>query len=420
MLSVMRKRKNNTRLLDSISRCNSRSLVDEVVKQPPGMCIIYRDDYDISIVDRAVKMNFRYLKQTLPELETELHTLEESTKSVSSMVEYNTLSRSISQLKHKIRVISEDIDVREYYNKSKVLIDKYKTLAKKVEAVDINAIKDTSQIEYTEQDIQRIVVISDYLTLASKYMDIDWVHEGQEDNTNMFCQACNYNLEETPPNQEGYQVCPNCGVIKYVTSIEKVVNTTQEVYTTKEYCDESNFKKAFIRFVCQQEITYDMEDIVNKLDLFFQSRGHSPAQYYRDQPVVKGWKKEGTSLKLLIFGLKSIGHSEIYEDYNIIGCNLWGWNVPDASYLEEIIMSDYRETQHIYSMMDKKKIERRSCISTQLRLFKHLQLRGFECNISDFKVPVQYETMRKQESLWKEMCDMTSNSSIYYIGSSNT
>ena len=65
-------------------------------------------------------------------------------------------------------------------------------------------------------------------------------------------------------------------------------------------------------------------------------------------------------------------------------------------------MDDYRTAQQVYDQIPK---ERKSCLNTQYRLFKHLQRRGHICKFEDFKVVKTRDILEYHDDTWRIICE---------------
>ena len=116
----------------------------------------------------------------------------------------------------------------------------------------------------------------------------------------------------------------------------------------------------------------------------------------------------------MLDALLETGYSGCYEDINYIMNQYWGWDLPDVSHLEDLILSDYAKTQKVWKNMSELEKGRKSSISTQYRLYRHLQLRGHMCHPDEFKLP-QPTSIRTYDNIWKILCDRCPDPEIYYI-----
>jgi hypothetical protein len=382
----------------------------EVVHEP--ISVKFKRDFNIHDIDRCVKIKLRNEILSIETRSETLNSLRASLPKAHTVVASNEINLKIKELEDEIFSIRSGIKAIQYLNESMPILKRYDSIPKTTKVIDISDLKVDDGLD--EVDELRIETIMEYASVASKYIKLDIIREGTKEVSGR-CKTCGYDLRNVEVTIEGRQICV-CGAEHYKTKVDKAIEDGfKSGCTTKDYSDEHNFKKAFYRFIGAQKITFDVDAVVAALDNYFRGVGHPPADYYRKQPHNKRGKKDGTSLYLLLEGLRSIGCPKLYEDANYIGSIIWGWKTHDLLHMEEIVMNHYRETQVVYDTMPLEQRARKSSLSTQFRLFKTLENIGVPCVIEDFKIPSQRDSLCKQESIWKYMCDNAGNPNIYYI-----
>ncbi len=373
---------------------------------PKSLNIKFTNDYNILHVDSIIMAHFSRSGDELAKLTSSMDKIKSQLLEPLTLGESRSLRSKLESLQSQYDRIASGVMKSEYENESRDYIDKYLQITK---AESQSLVKSYNQ--------GKIDIIMGYFDIAKKYMDIDAVHV-VDVPTNIVCKGCLRILDDCPSsNESGYQVCPNCDVVRQVNINGRSGDTANEVSNTKEYSDLKNFRKAMQRYQGQQKVTFDIDAICNEIDLYLQSRGYKPASYYKDLPPDKYGKKKGTDLNLIEESLEAIKHTSLYESSNLIGHHLWGWVLPSLQKIENIIINDYKETQDVFDSLPIEIRERESCLSTQLRLYRHVQLCDYPCRQCDFKLPSQRESLRKQDAIWKIMCDTCNkrNPRIRYI-----
>ena len=398
------------KIASNVSQYNEQAVP---IKEP--VSVKFKNDYDITRLDLMVKTKLRNEIVTINSLKTAIYGLKSNLKSATTIISHNNTIQKITDLENEVYEIENGIKALKYINDSKHILELYRSIPKPVKYIDIGEEHvDEDEIFYDNNDDMRVTCIMEYLDIASDYIQLDIIREKEKQVTNK-CKNCGYDLREVDVGIDGQQVCP-CGFGRYKTKMDKIVECGDKTTsTTKDYSDENNFRKALLRFIGVQKITFDIPTICDALDKYFMSVGHKSASHYKSLPDNNWGKKDGTSLDLLLNGFKAIKCSKLYEDANIVGMHLWGWVLPDLSGMIDTIMNDYRETQKVYENMALTARGRKSCLSTQLRLYAHLLMRGVNVRKEDFKIPKQRDSLVKQDELWKYMCDGTDNPNIYYI-----
>ena len=391
----------NTKL-ENEERCGTGSTSGNGYSDGP-ISIKFTNDYNILQLDRVVMQKFDHEKYEMLVLENELQQLRERRTEPLTLGELRILDSKIEKLSSKIHTLTSGTNRTTYLEKSKPLLERYRSYLT------------GPQVGKTGYDRERIMTIIDYLELTKDYIEIDYTHVIPSPTVSI-CRACCQPIDKQMMRDGSDSHCSNCGTTLPICMSGKVMDHNSDIYT-KEYSDEKNFIKAFTRYQGQQKLTFKIEDVCAEIDEYLQSEGYKPASYYRSlSPDIYG-KKKGTSLEMIDSALDAIKRTHLYESGNLIGKYLWGWVLFDLQHLKDGLISDYRETQGVYDAIPAEEKDRESSLSTQLRLFRLLQLRGHPCRPCDFKLPTQPESLRKQDALWKRMCDTVNrrNPKIYYI-----
>lgn len=386
----------------------------DIKTNPPEKLIIrFTTDFNIDTADAIIKSALEKEIANVGKLE------EEYTKSMqlASSPYLNTIDSRIAELKaEKLRAEIIELKSRKKYDayveESTPYLERYKTMPRVERVIDISGY-DEDYI--TEEENKRALLIETYVKISKKYYNIE-CQRVLKDTSNQ-CVGCREILYDTYVMNESCLSCPNCGLVRTSGMISKVIENNSDAITQKIYMDTENFRKAFYRYMGLQDITFDISKMCMELDDELQKNGNIPAAEIKSMPHNIHGKKDGTLLQLLFDTMKSCGYNN-YEDGNRIAYELWGWELPTHLLpLEDIIMNDYMITQKIYEDIPEHERNRKSCLGTQFRLYKHLQLRGHSCEPGDFKLPVQSASLEDQENLWMRMVKGASkiDSSIFYI-----
>ena len=398
------------------SKVSTDIIPSRSVTIPDVITVRFKIDYNIRNVDRIIKAKLALELEEINILKAKVKQLEANKSDMFTILEYHSLRADIEKLSKKIQSIESGERIDRYTKLSKPLIEKYDKIGKTIITVDIADRSEKGQVIRTDEDRERILAIKSYLEMAKEFIDIEIIHEHGQSSNQLECKGCGYSLDGVSISTEGQQICPSCGVERYVSKISKLIETSQDGSAScKEYSDKLNFKKAFYRFMGLQTANFDVKKICGLLDVYFKSVGYKSSKQYLDQPLNERGRKDGTSLTMMIDGLKHIKHSSLYEDSNLIASHIWGWKLPNLLHLEKTILADYDATQSVYDKMSPEMRDRKSCLSTQFRLFKHLQLRGCDVKSEDFKIPSQRDSLIRHDGLWKSMCEGCENTTIYYI-----
>lgn len=211
-----------------------------------------------------------------------------------------------------------------------------------------------------------------FIDIAKKYIKIDVIRD-----TN-FCGSCGSN---------------NCGCNKSSGLFGRSKN---------EYEDEENFNKALMKYQGRSMRRIDFEELTDCLDIFFKSYGLPIGEDIKLMTLNSDGTRGKTNLSAMTEALGHIKKSSYYEDIYQICYEYWGWKLPEISEFHERLLDDYRKTQKIYTIIDKK---RKSCLNLQYRIFKHLQLIGCDVKLENFRIPSTTDILREHDELWKQMCE---------------
>lgn len=376
------------------------------VSIPKRVIVKFSDDYDIISLDKLVVEKFRQEKSCLPIHIKDIEDAKNSRKIATTILAYNNYNLEIERLAAIILDITNETREKEYLSASAPLIKAYRSIPKSVKKFDIRSgiVLDTD-ITTTGR---RVEVINQYLTIAQKYINIEIYHVNAEQvEKQNDCEGCGKSMVDISVDFLGIRKCTNCGRPQKVNQ--------KSVTASREYDDLGNLLKAFKRFIGGQEIKFSMQQMVEDLDDYHERMGKPTSHYYLSLPLNDKGRKDGTNTTIIFDALKATGYKDYYEDYMRICSNYFGWVLPDASDLQDIICSHYRETQAVWSEMDPLEKERDSSLPTQYRLYKHLQLARFPCDQTGFKLPQQIETIRKYDRIWEIMCKRCGNPDIYFI-----
>ena len=387
--------------ISSMTSCPTFSdFLDE--KPPERIVASYTDDFNILQVDESILKKFSYdRKKVVHDLENRLLIEKRKLNSLQTVVERKSTLLAIERLTTSIDRINKNRDEDEYRERTADLLEMYRSLGVKPKVISFRQ-KDEQSIldrEAQNDDEFRHRVISNYLEIARKYIKLDIMREIPY---NHYCPGCGCDMREIVIDEEtGIQQC-SCGLTKY-NILRNVINPdTARVPTSKTgYDDRENFIKSLQRDQGQQpnkipEILFDV------LDGYFESFNLPSAEEIINQPLTPKGTRGSSTKQLMIKVLQETGNSGYYEDINLI-CHLyWNWTLPDYSEIIDIVIEDYDKLQPIFVALPK---ERKSNLNIEFRRFKHLQLRGYPCDIDDFKMIKTREILEEHDRIWRMMIE---------------
>lgn len=359
----------------------------------------YEDDYDILDLHKKILLKFNFADKSLSAVRSKLELTRKKLDVPLSGVERKAVLRSIASIEIDIDKVQNSTEKVEYLRRATDLISLYSSLGVQVRRINFGS-KIVKEKESSKNSILRSKVISEYLNIARDYISINIMKESEDI---MNCFSCGSSLEEIVADETcGSYHCSTCGLERDATCSSFNLSISSKANLTRNnYEDRDNFFKAVRRYQGKQSNRIP-ESLYESLDTYFSSYCLPTSSVIKKRPLDKSGRREGSSRALLFRALFDINRSAYYEDVNLIGHIYWGWVLPDVSNLEVIIMEDYDLSQKIFERI---KNERKSCLNSQYRLFKHLQRLGHPCSDIDFKIITTRDIIEYHECVWRQICD---------------
>lgn len=241
--------------------------------------------------------------------------------------------------------------------------------------------------------------IDDFLDYIEKFIKIERIYQ----NIYVFkCINCNADLKEATEDL-GHVICEECSCINnilkpniYNRDTDRLVNYLDD--------DINNFAKVIDKFEGKSNMMIT-SNLLDKLDDYFKTHNFYDKEYIKNLPYTEDGKKPYTTKRMIWDALESIG-MKMYDDTNYIGYIYWNWKLPNLSNYREKLIEDYKKTQIVWNSI-KTKFNRTASLGTQYRLYVHLKALDYNCNINDFKIQYNIESIRLHNTAWKIMCDET-------------
>lgn len=369
----------------------------------------YKFDYDIESIHQNI------LKYLMWEKETQIPNIDKKIKKYNNKLKIKNLKRvKINKLNSKIDSLlkrKKEIETGEKLENYKKKVEKLfnKFPKKKKKSCTFNFGEERSK-NYDDQELKkRLYVISEFLKIASNYAIINIKRE-YETKINNFCFYCCEELINGDIIDNDYVICNYCQS-KNPLSKEDYNNTKKFIFREDDSID--NFIRVMDRY--EGKISKKIpESLYKGLDDYFISCERPTGEEIKELPL-KGRFRGDTSHKMLRDALNSIDASNYYKYIENIGNEYWGWILPNISNYRDEIIEHYKITQNIYNDIPNHIRGRESSLGTQYRLWKHLQLVGYNCDRSEFNIPDNKDSLHSHQKLWKYMCDKTNDKNIYYI-----
>lgn len=363
----------------------------------------YTDDFNILEVHECILKHFSLGKgRKLQQLERIVEVEKRKVKQPQTVIDRKRSQKLIEATEKEIEDIKTDAGLKRYLDEVELYISSYRQLGPIPKVVVFKNEAAKARTEETEDDKisarYRHMLISRYLEIARRYIQIDVIREV---GTEKICEACGENLENATIDDAGTLYCP-CGVIRDTISRQPAYKDTVRISSSSRnnYEDKENFVKSFMRFQGKQSNRFG-SGLFDTLDAYFKSYGLMTGEEVKKRPLDDRGRRVGTDKAMMYKALKETGNESLYEDINLLLHLYWGWTLPDISHLEEAILEDYEKSQRVYETI---KNERSSCLNTQYRLFKHLQLLGYPCKTDDFKIIGTRDILEYHEMIWEKIC----------------
>ncbi len=375
---------------------------------PDKIIDTYTIDYDINLVDIKIKQQLLYDETTyLRKLKDDLEIYYNKLSLHNDIITCNMLKNLFDNTKKEIEYIESGRKRQNYMNESVQLLLDYNSFSKKNKTVSFG-IEDDSYKEFDDELKCKIGVIEDYLQIASKYISI--VVTRLDNMPNYLCKGCGQSLANININELGTIRCTNdnCNA-----EFDPIINTRTNKDSNRSNIisnndDESieNFLRAFDRYRGVQ-VNKPPQSLYDELDDYFIKNIGLSGEQIRDMPLKdSGYGYRGkTNHRMLWNALASINKPEYYKDANLIGHVYWGWKLPDVEHLRSDIIIAYNLTQTAFLQIPINNRERKSSLGTQYRLWRHLQLANYPCNMYEFKIAENPESLKLHNKIWRIMCE---------------
>jgi len=348
-------------------------------------------EIDILSIDRKIQANFEYELSKLPSYKDRLKELEKTCSSGRIPVRTSQdLSKNISELSEKIRVIETREDYNFYISESVELLKKYRNILKI--PVKVSFTKSLKKLENKEKK----EIINSYLKIAQKYCELSV--DIKETKSVMECPVC-ANKKDFAIEDSIY-VCVSCGTEQETDSqassykdSDRVNMSTKYTYDKKvHFRDCINQYQGKQNCTIEQKVYNDLEDVLERHHLLIGDK--ETKREIRFSKVTRG--------HIGMF-LKELEYSKHYENLILIHYTMTGKKPDDISYLEDVLMSDFDLLIETYDKLYKKKVDRVNFISTQFVLYQLLQKHRHPCKKEDFVIPKTVDRKSSHESICRNL-----------------
>ena len=306
---------------------------------------------------------------------------------------------TINNIKKYERCISDNESHKNLYmftEETKNILSEYS----KLEPVDFSVDFDKPIQKFVEITGMRKKLLTEYLTITKRYVRINVISK-----TKRFNMCINCGCDSFVQMGNGNVMCENCSmeIVKFALS-KSAQDYSLQAKNRSNYQDLENFIKALSKYQGKQP-PKDTEQLCKALNQFFQRYDMPDGEIIRKMPLNSdGVTRGNTSRDKMKKALSETGYSHLYDEMNLI-CHLyWGWKLPDVSHLEKKILEYYETSQKYFLMIKTNK--RKSCLNSQYRLYRLLNLCGHKCNLKDFKLLKTPEIWHNHETMWEKICEL--------------
>jgi hypothetical protein len=240
----------------------------------------------------------------------------------------------------------------------------------------------------------RVQLIRRYLMLARKYVSENVIYDPPRQSTCL----CGVDLGEMIYDLNGILVCPECGAERQRIGRKKTAASVggEDIPSRWKQDNEErdNFVKALVRFQGLQKDRLPA-DLPARLDSYFCANNYPTGEQVRNGNVQNA---SILNKDIMYKALASVG-CPMYEHINLICNKIWGWPLPELNGVYDTVL------QHFDIMQRIARNKGLPTINTQYRLFKHLEMAGYPCYASDFRIPKTREIIQADEEHWRDMCE---------------
>lgn len=343
-----------------------------------------RSGPDIIYIDEQIKKNLLNKVEGISELRTYLGRLTWIISNSEDKIDVIQAKREINTVRKKIQDIEMGFEYSLYLLRTADILEEYKKL---LEATKLEGfIK-----KYTERDETKIYrrnkLLLDYIRIAKEYINLDGY---KQKTTKATCDNCHStNLLPIGDAETSCMLVCECGATleqlddaPSFKDSERVNMSSRYTYTCR-----GHFVEAMNRFEGKQNTEID-EEIVEML-----KKEVSLHRLTADTATKDHIYMFMTEKKL----------SDYYADINLIYFKITAKNPPDITEYRSELLEMHDQLEEAY--LEVKEEERLNSLNVNWKLYKLLQLLGYECKKDDFfclKTPTK---QGEHEQKWYDMIE---------------
>ena len=323
---------------------------------------------DILQIDEKIRKMLLDRAKKLPELQAKLKDVEAGLQNVTKESARKELITAKLSLIKCIDNYMKKEDYNFYVINTISLIEKYKKILN-------TPVKLNFMGKKTKKNKNKKVIEKEYLKIAASYINL----KIKEKDTQIKCVNCNNSKNFEIIDRNTY-ICTICysqqNIMKHNSSyndIDRVNISTKYMYDRKVH-----FRDCIKQYQGKQNCTIP-EKVYNELE-----------EQFRLHHILIGDKNTDKKLRfknvtknhILLF-LKVLGHSNHYENVNLIHYTFTGIKPDDISHLEDKLLDDFDNLTELYDKRFKY-IKRKNFINTQYVLYQLLRRHKHKCKKEEF------------------------------------
>lgn len=374
----------------------------------------YSDDYDITFVHILVLRQMEEDRKHLaPRLARKVAKLAEEISRPQTVLERALCRSKIASIAEQERRITSGEVEREYVARAEPLLARYRAMAPAEHSQIVFGLEGVEQVRSGATCWEKIHLIQKYLAMAGEYVRLDITRVPSQRSG---CVSCGHAVDAEILTSFDRSVCDHCGAEQMQLITSKVSKDSVRTVSAGEKQDESikNFLKAFENY---QGIEAERipDELYQALDEYFVGLNMPSGAEVRAMPLNPRGRRGNTDSRMLWYSLQETGYNAFYRHSNKIAREYWGWELPNVQHLREIIIEDYHKTQSVFHKIPLDERVRESALGTEYRLWRHLQMRGHECFMDEFRIARDPKSLRIHNANWKKMVEGVCDPAFRYI-----